>query len=248
MRHRVEGRKLKRTSSHRAALLRALATQLFRHKRIRTTEAKAKEARRFAEAIITRAKRAHLVEQGGGAIDIHARRVVARDIHDTDVVRELFTEIAPKVATRPGGYTRVVKLGTRLGDGARVAILELVDYNSERDESAARSRTKRSMSRAERVARSRKTAETQSAPAETPAAADVTEVAEAPVEVVEAPEETPVAVEETPAVVEETPTSETPAAEVETDEKTAPADETAPAKGEAPAEGDASGEPETPAA
>lgn len=155
MRHRVEGRKLKRTASHRAALLRALATQLFRHKRIRTTEAKAKEARRFAEAIISRAKRAHLAEQGGAVADIHARRVVARDIKDAAVVRELFSEIAPKVAGRNGGYTRVVKLGSRLGDGARMAILELVDYNMERDDNAARLRTKRTISRAERVARSR---------------------------------------------------------------------------------------------
>lgn len=154
MRHRVEGRKLKRTASHRKALLQALATSLLRHKRIRTTEAKAKEARRFTEAIITRAKRAHLTETAGN-LDVHARRVVARDIHDENVVRELFNEIAPKVATRPGGYTRVVKLGTRLGDGARIAIIELVDYNIDRDESAARSRSKGAMSRAERVARSR---------------------------------------------------------------------------------------------
>jgi len=155
MRHRVEGRKLKRTASHRSALLRSLATQLFLHKRIRTTEAKAKEARRFAEAIIARARRAYLSEQGGGSLDVHARRVVARDINDTEVVRQLFSEIAPKVATRNGGYTRVVKLGTRLGDGARIAILELVDYNIERDENAARLRTRRTISRAERVARSR---------------------------------------------------------------------------------------------
>src|SRR3954469_6127387 len=129
MRHRVEGRKLKRTASHRKALLQTLTTSLIRHKRIKTTEAKAKEASRFAEAIITRAKRAHLAEAGGAVADVHARRIVARDIHDNAVLKELFTEIAPKVATRPGGYTRVVKLGQRLGDGARIAILELVDYN-----------------------------------------------------------------------------------------------------------------------
>lgn len=172
MRHRVEGRKLKRTASHRKALLQALATSLLRHKRIRTTEAKAKEARRFTEAIITRAKRAHLAETAGN-LDVHARRVVARDIHDENVVRELFNEIAPKVASRPGGYTRVVKLGTRLGDGARIAIIELVDYNIDRDESAARSRSKGAMSRAERVARSRAkqaAKEAQASAAETPAA------------------------------------------------------------------------------
>jgi large subunit ribosomal protein L17 len=198
MRHRVEGRKLKRTASHRKALLQALATSLFRHKRIRTTEAKAKEARRFAEAIITRAKRAHVAEAAGGAVDVHARREVARHIHDNTVLRELFSEIAPKVATREGGYTRVVKLGQRLGDGARIAILELVDYNIERDENASRSRSKSAISRAERVARSRaKQAEKEAKPAPAAAApveaAPVAEpIAEAPVEPIEdAAPETP---------------------------------------------------------
>jgi len=135
--------------------MRALTTSLLRHKRIKTTEAKAKETSRYADAIIGRAKRAFLAEKGGAGTDVHARRVVARDIHDDHVVRELFSEIAAKVADRPGGFTRVVKLGPRIGDGARMAIVELVDYNVERDESAVRSRSKRMMSRAERVARSR---------------------------------------------------------------------------------------------
>lgn len=192
MRHRVEGRKLKRTASHRKALLQALTTSLLRHKRIRTTEAKAKEARRFAEAIITRAKRAHAAG-GNSAADVHARRVVARDIHDADVVRELFSEIAAKVADRPGGYTRVVKLGQRLGDGARIAMLELVDYNVDRDDSAARSRSKSAISRAERVARSRakqaeKEAKAPAAPvAAAPAPAPVVEEAPVETEVTEAP-------------------------------------------------------------
>ena len=216
MRHRVEGRKLKRTASHRKALLQALATSLFRHKRIRTTEAKAKEASRFAEAIITRAKRAHLAEQAGAVADVHARRMVARDIHDTNVVRELFTEIAPKVATRPGGYTRVVKLGQRLGDGARIAILELVDYNVERDESASRSRAKHAISRAERVARSR-AKQAQGTPAAAPAAAAAAPAAE------EAVVEAPVTAEEPTAEVEtaEVPTTEAPA-ETESQGDTAP--------------------------
>jgi large subunit ribosomal protein L17 len=186
MRHRVEGRKLKRTHSHRKALLRGLATQLLRHKRIKTTEAKAKETRRFAEAIITRAKRAYLAEQNGGEVNVHARRVVARDVNDPAVVSELFSEIVQKVANRPGGYTRVVKLRQRLGDGARVAILELVDYNTERDDNAVRNRSKSSMSRAERVARSRAKASAaaparaaKGAPAASPAPeADVTPAAE----------------------------------------------------------------------
>jgi len=222
MRHRVEGRKLKRTASHRKALLQALTTSLLRHKRIRTTEAKAKEASRFAEAIITRAKRAHLAESGGAQADVHARRVVARDIHDADVVKELFSEIAPKVATRPGGYTRVVKLGQRLGDGARIAILELVDYNIERDENAARSRAKSAMSRAERVARSRaKQSQKETAPAATPAAA--APAAPAPAA---APEEP--AVESAEEQVAEAQVAEAPAAE-------APASDAPAAEGEAPA-------------
>ena len=119
MRHRVKGRKFNRTASHRAALMNSLATSLLKHKRIKTTEAKAKEARGFVEAIITTARRN----------DLHARRLVMRKINDKDVINELFNEIIPKIGDRPGGYTRVVKLGNRIGDSAGMAILELVDYN-----------------------------------------------------------------------------------------------------------------------
>ncbi len=213
MRHNVEGRKLKRTASHRRALLRALTVSLLRHKRIRTTEAKAKEARRFAEAIITRAKNAYLAEQAGGTTNIHARRVVARDINDAAVLKELFSEIAQKVAGRPGGYTRVVKLGQRIGDGARVAILELVDYNTERDENAVRSRAKRMMSRAERVARSRaKQAELEAKQA-TAVAAEEAPAEEAIIEATPAAEAAPTA----DAATEQQPTAETPAAETAAD-------------------------------
>jgi large subunit ribosomal protein L17 len=128
MRHRKSGRKLKRTASHRKATLNALCTALLRHKKIRTTLAKAKETRMIVEKMITRAKNA--VAADAGSKGIHARRIIARYIKDRMVVKELFTEIAPKVANRPGGYTRVVKLGQRFGDGAEVAILELVDYNT----------------------------------------------------------------------------------------------------------------------
>lgn len=119
MRHAVKGRKLKRTSSHKKALLVNLATALFRHKKIKTTVAKAKEARTFVERLITKARKG----------DIPSRRYVARFIKDRDVLKELFNEIVAKVGERPGGYTRVVKLGARRGDGADLAILELVDYN-----------------------------------------------------------------------------------------------------------------------
>ena len=128
MRHRKAGRKLKRTSSHRKALLISLSTSLLRHKKIRTTLAKAKEARSFVEHMITRAKNA--VASEGEKKNVHARREVARYIKDRTVLTELFSEIATKVSARPGGYTRVVKLGRRFGDGAEVAILELVDFNT----------------------------------------------------------------------------------------------------------------------
>jgi large subunit ribosomal protein L17 len=119
MRHNVKGRKLGRTASHRLATLRTLATALLRYKKIKTTVAKAKETRVFVEPIITRAK----------TDSVHARRIVAEDIQDRTVVTELFNDIAKKVGDRPGGYTRIVKLGHRRGDAAEMAILELVDFN-----------------------------------------------------------------------------------------------------------------------
>lgn len=116
MRHNVGYRKLGRTSSHRLALLRSLATSLFRHERIRTTVPKAKELRPFAEKLITLARRD----------DLHARRLVLRHVHDKEVVKKLFGKLAPRFATRPGGYTRTMRLGPRQGDGAEVAIIELI--------------------------------------------------------------------------------------------------------------------------
>ena len=141
--HGRSGRKLKRTASHRKATLAALSTSLLRHKKIRTTLAKAKETRMVVEKIITRAKRAVAKEGSGGAKDIHARREVSRFIHDKDVVKMLFGEIATKVAQRAGGYTRVVKLGRRFGDAADIAVLELVDYNTGQDETKPAVKPKR---------------------------------------------------------------------------------------------------------
>ncbi len=116
MRHNIGYRKLGRTSSHRRALLRSLATSLFRHERIRTTVPKAKELRPFAEKLITLARRD----------DLHARRLVLRDVQDKEVVKKLFGKLAPRFASRPGGYTRILRLGTRQGDGADLAIIELI--------------------------------------------------------------------------------------------------------------------------
>ena len=117
MRHRVAGRHLKRDSSHRKALFRNLITELFRHERIETTEAKAKAIRADAEKLITLAKRG----------DVHARRLAARTIMDPDVTKKLFETLGTRYKERPGGYTRLFKVGPRLGDAAEVVIMELVD-------------------------------------------------------------------------------------------------------------------------
>jgi large subunit ribosomal protein L17 len=133
MRHRVRHRKLGRTASHRAALLSSLATSLLKHKRIKTTLAKAKEARSYVESLITKARKNSL----------HARRQIMSVIHDKDVVKELFNEIIPKIGERPGGYTRVVKLGNRIGDSASMAVIELVDYNDVANAKAETQKEKR---------------------------------------------------------------------------------------------------------
>jgi len=122
MRHRVAGRRLKRSSDHRQALFKNLITELFRHRRITTTEAKAKAVRPQAEKLITVAKRSMDAES-----DVHARRQVLRTITDKEVTQQLFETIAPEYKNRPGGYTRIIKLGPRQGDAAPMAIIELVE-------------------------------------------------------------------------------------------------------------------------
>ncbi|HJR16302.1 MAG TPA: 50S ribosomal protein L17 [Gemmatimonadales bacterium] len=116
MRHRAKGRQLSRTSSHKRAMLNNMAASLFAHGRVITTEAKAKELRPFAEKLITMARRG----------DLHSRRLVARRIHDREILGRLFSEIGPRFAARPGGYTRILKMGHRVGDGADVARIELL--------------------------------------------------------------------------------------------------------------------------
>jgi large subunit ribosomal protein L17 len=130
MRHRKAGRKLKRTASHRRALLASLSTSLLRHKRITTTVAKAKETRMVVEKMITRAKTAAALPADKQAAAVHARRMVGRLVKDKSVITELFSTIASRVAERAGGYTRIVKLGQRQGDGAEMAVIELVDFNT----------------------------------------------------------------------------------------------------------------------
>ncbi|MCK4577345.1 MAG: 50S ribosomal protein L17 [Candidatus Marinimicrobia bacterium] len=121
MRHQVRGRKLNRKASHRKALLRNLASSLIIHKRIKTTDAKAKELRTFIEPLITFAKQGTL----------HARRQVLRSFpgsYGQRVTAMLFSEIAPQYADRPGGYTRIIKLGQRINDRAPISLIELVDF------------------------------------------------------------------------------------------------------------------------
>ncbi|MFO7972282.1 MAG: 50S ribosomal protein L17 [Desulfobacterales bacterium] len=120
MRHRKAGLKLNRTSSHRTAMFRNMVTSLFKHDRIRTTDVKAKELRRWADDLITLAKRG----------DIHARRQALSIIRETDVVHKLFAEAAQKFGSVSGGYTRIVKLGRRSGDAAPISLIELI-YSEE---------------------------------------------------------------------------------------------------------------------
>lgn len=119
MRHGKKFNHLSRTSSHRKAMLSNMAGSLILHKRINTTVAKAKALRKFVEPIITKSK----------LDNTHNRRLVFSSLKDKYAVAELFREVAPKVADRPGGYTRIIKLGNRLGDAADMAMIELVDFN-----------------------------------------------------------------------------------------------------------------------
>lgn len=117
MRHRIGYKPLGRKASHRKALHKNLAISLFRYERVKTTRQKARDIRRTAEKLITRAK-----------VDtVHNRRIVRKSIHDPEILAKLFTDIAPRFAERPGGYTRILKLGRRQGDAAEMVILELVE-------------------------------------------------------------------------------------------------------------------------
>ena len=138
MRHRVGHRKLGRVTEHRTALLRNQAQELLRRERISTTVAKAKELRPFVEHLITVAKRGIADGAEGGRV-LHARRTVARDLADREVAQKLFDTIAPRFATRPGGYTRLLRAGRRQGDDAEMAQVELVgsEYSPEGDKAAA---------------------------------------------------------------------------------------------------------------
>jgi large subunit ribosomal protein L17 len=124
MRHRVAGKRLGRSTGHRKALRRNLIKDLFRHERIRTTLAKAQAIRGDAERIITKAKKGNSL---GDSQAVHARRWVAAQLNEPEIVKKLFEDIAPRYADRPGGYTRIIKLGPRYGDASEMVLLELVE-------------------------------------------------------------------------------------------------------------------------
>jgi len=141
MRHRKKGRKLNRTASHKKALMRNLANQLFEHKEIRTTTAKAKEARSTVERLITYAKKG----------DLHHRRLAFSFLRQKATIKMLFDEIGPSYSDRQGGYTRIIKLGKRLGDGAAMSILQLVGFEALGDTARAEKK-KRARKKQERAA------------------------------------------------------------------------------------------------
>jgi len=145
MRHLNKGRSLSRSPSHRRALLANLAQELFQHKRIRTTLAKARELRPFAEKLVTTAKKGHIA----------ARRHVLRFLSRKSVVKSLFEEIAPTYAERNGGYTRIIKLGPRIGDAAPMAVVELVGYEGVISEAKAAEKAKKAEKAATAKAKSK---------------------------------------------------------------------------------------------
>ncbi|MCB0718023.1 MAG: 50S ribosomal protein L17 [Bacteroidetes bacterium] len=179
MRHQQKGFKLGRTSSHRAATLAALSNALIKHKRITTTHAKAKALRMYVEPIINRAK----------DDSTHSRRQAFRYLQDKEAVSELFGDVASRLGDRPGGYTRIVKLGQRAGDAAPMAVIELVDYNDVRPDGASSSGSKR---RTRRGSRSR----SKSGGTAKASAAAATKAADDSMEVIEADEEVDVVEDE----------------------------------------------------
>ena len=208
MRHGKKINHLGRTASHRKAMLSNMAASLILHKRISTTLAKAKELKKFVEPLVTRAKED----------TTHNRRIAFSYLKSKEAIKALFGEVIEKVGTRPGGYTRIIKTGFRLGDNAEMCIIELVDFNELmlKDAAPAKKTTRRSR-------RSTGTAESTTASTAPKAAVVVEETPAVEAEIIE---ETPVAeaevVEETTTPVAEAATEETPAAETseeETEEK-----------------------------
>jgi large subunit ribosomal protein L17 len=215
MRHGKKFNHLGRTASHRAALLSNMASSLILHKRIQTTVAKAKELRKYVEPMITKSK----------TDSTNNRRVVFSYLQNKDAIKELFSIVSEKVANRPGGYTRIIKLGNRLGDNAEICFIELVDFNETMLAASAEKAGKTRRSRRGGAAKATEAtapvavAEAPSAEVveEAPAAEVVAEEAAPEVAEVEAPAE--VVVEETAPEVAEEAAPEAPATEESTEEK-----------------------------
>ena len=195
MRHGKKFNHLGRTASHRAALLSNMASSLILHKRIQTTVAKAKELRKYVEPMITKSK----------TDSTNNRRVVFSYLQNKDAIKELFSIVSEKVANRPGGYTRIIKLGNRLGDNAEICFIELVDFNETMLAASAE--------KAGKTRRSRRGGAAKATEAAAPVAAEVPSaevIEEAPVAEVVAEEAAPAAEEAAP---------EAPATEESTEEK-----------------------------
>jgi len=215
MRHGNTINHLSRTYGHRKAMLRNMAVSLIMNKRINTTLAKAKELRKFVEPVLTRSK----------SDTMHNRRMIFADLQDKEAVKELFATVAEKIATRPGGYTRIIKTGFRLGDAAEMCMMELVDFNELllADAASRKAKTTR-RSRSTKKSATGMEAAAPVAAASIASAAPVAEVA-APEVVEEAPavvEEAPAVVEAAPAVVEESPAAEESAPQDESPEQEEP--------------------------
>lgn len=210
MRHGKKFNHLGRTASHRAALLSNMASSLILHKRIQTTVAKAKELRKYVEPMITKSK----------TDSTNNRRVVFSYLQNKDAIKELFSIVSEKVANRPGGYTRIIKLGNRLGDNAEICFIELVDFNETMLAASAEKAGKTRRSRRGGAAKATE-ASAPVAAAEAPSAVVVEEAPAAEVVAEEAAPEVVEVVEEAPAevAVEETTAEEAPATEESTEEK-----------------------------
>lgn len=170
MRHGKKNNHLSRTDSHRKAMLSNMASSLILHKRITTTMAKAKALRVYVEPLITKSK----------SDTTHSRRTVFSYLKDKETVTILFREVAEKVATRPGGYTRIIKLGNRLGDNASMALIELVDYNDIYTSGEVATEKKTTRRRGSKAKKDSTVAETKSAITDKEEAADEVESEKAP--------------------------------------------------------------------
>jgi len=213
MRHGKKDNHLSRTHSHRDAMLSNMAVSLIMHKRIETTVAKAKELRKYVEPILTRAKEDNNQN----------RKVVFQSLNHKEGMKELFGVVSDKIATRPGGYTRIIKLGNRKGDAAETCMIELVDFNetllaAAAEQAATKTRRSRRGGAGRKAEGSTDEAPVAVVADETPSAEVVEETPAAAVE------EAPVAAEEAP-VVEASSTDEAPAAEETKDDETKPAAE-----------------------